>query len=58
MNVKQKSMADHVPNGLLTLVVAALLLASIVPIVSAGWGDRKPVDALMILQAAAEAISL
>ena len=58
MNAKQKSMVYHVPNGLLTLVVAALLFASIVPTVSAGLGDRKPVDALMILQAAAEAIRL
>ena len=51
-------MVHHVPNGLLTLVVAALLLASIVPTVSAGLGDRKPVDALTIPPAAAEAIRL
>ncbi len=43
MNVKQKSIVDRVPDGLLTLAVAALLLASIAPIVSAGWDCRKPV---------------
>jgi len=43
VNVKQKSMVDRVPNGLLTLAVAMLLLASIAPIASAGWNDRKPV---------------
>ena len=43
MDVKQKSIVDHVPNGLLTLAVAVILLASIVPIASAGWDCRKPV---------------
>ena len=43
MNVKQKNIADHAPNGLLTLTVAAILLASIMPIASAGWDCRKPV---------------
>lgn len=58
MNAKQKSVVNHVPNGLVILVVAALLLTSIVPTVSVGLGDQKPVDALMIMQAAAEAIRL
>ena len=43
MKVKQESIKDHVPNGLLTLAVAAILLASIAPIASAGWDCRKPV---------------
>ena len=43
MKIKQESIKNHVPNGLLTLVVAAILLASIAPIVSAGWDCRKPV---------------
>ena len=43
MKIKQESIKDHVPNGLLTLVVATILLASIAPIASAGWDCRKPV---------------
>ena len=43
MKVKHESINDHVPNGLLALVVAAILLASIAPIASAGWDCRKPV---------------
>ena len=43
MKIKQESIKDHVPSGLLTLVVAAILLASIAPIASAGWDCRKPV---------------
>jgi len=43
MKIKQESIKNHVPNGLLTLVVAAILLASIAPIASAGWDCRKPI---------------
>jgi hypothetical protein len=43
MKIKQESIKNHVPNGLLTLIVAAILLASIAPIASAGWDCRKPV---------------
>ncbi|PXF60865.1 MAG: hypothetical protein C4B59_06765 [Candidatus Methanogaster sp.] len=43
MKAKHESMKNHVPNGLLTLIVAAILLASIAPIASAGWDYRKPV---------------
>ena len=43
MKIKQESINDHVPSGLLTLVVATILLASIAPIASAGWDCRKPV---------------
>lgn len=43
MKLKHESIKNHIPDGLLTLVVAAILLASIVPIASAGWDCRKPV---------------
>ena len=43
MKAKHESIKDQIPNGLLTLIVAAILLASIAPIASAGWDCRKPV---------------
>ena len=43
MKAKHESIKNHIPKGLLTFVVAAILLASIVPIASAGWDCRKPV---------------
>ena len=52
----KKSMVNQIPNELITLVVAALLLTSIVPTMSAGLDDQKPVDALTSLHAVAEAI--
>ena len=44
MKAKQKSIVDCVPKRFLTLVVAALLLVSIVPIVSAGWDCRRAIN--------------
>lgn len=43
MKIKQEIIKNHVPNGLLTLAVVVILLASIAPIASAGWDCRKPV---------------